>query len=174
MPLSIPTLRKTQLQRSVNLMLCHILFILHGFTTWTLTKRMERKLAGNIARMSWAVLYISWKQHLTKQQLYGHLPLFSKNTQTRRASHAGHSWRSKDNFLRDILLLIPTHSWAKVGRQARTYLQQLFTDTGCSMEDLSKTMDKWPERVREIHAGGPSWWSYLHIKLLCTNKLINN
>ena len=44
-----------------------------------------------------------------------------------------------------------------VGRPARTYLQQLCTDTGCSLEDLLETMDDRDgerERVRKIRASG--------------------
>ena len=41
------------------------------------------------------------------------------------------------------------------GRQARTYIQHLFADTGCSIEDLPEAMDDregWRERVRDIRA----------------------
>ena len=51
--------------------------LLYGCTTWTLTKRMEKKLDGNYTRMLWSILNKSWRQHPTKQQLYGHLPLFA-------------------------------------------------------------------------------------------------
>ena len=49
----------------------------------------------------------------------------------------------------------PSHGRAKVGRIARTYIQQLCADTGCNLEDLPETMDNregWRERVREIRA----------------------
>ena len=45
-----------------------------GFTTWTLTKRVEKKLDGNYTRLLRAILNKSWRQNPTKQQLYGHLP----------------------------------------------------------------------------------------------------
>ena len=45
---------------------------LYGCTTWTLTKRQEKKLDGNYTRMLRAILNKSWKQHPTKHQLYGH------------------------------------------------------------------------------------------------------
>ena len=48
--------------------------LLYGCTTWTLTKRMEKKLDSNYTRMFRAILNKSWRQHPTKQQLYGHLP----------------------------------------------------------------------------------------------------
>ena len=47
--------------------------LLYGCTTWTLTKRLERKLDGNYTRMLRAVLNKSWRQHPRRHQLYGHL-----------------------------------------------------------------------------------------------------
>ena len=52
--------------------------LLYGCTTWTLTKRLEKKLDGNYARMLRAILNKSWRQHPTKHQLYGHLPPLRK------------------------------------------------------------------------------------------------
>ena len=101
--------------------------LLYGCTTWTLTKRMEKKLDSNYTRMLQAILNKSWLQHPTKQQLYGHLPLIAKTIKIRRIRHAGHCWRSKD-----ALLWTPSHGRAKVGRPARTSIQQLCVDTGCS------------------------------------------
>ena len=48
--------------------------LLYGCTTWTLTKRLEKKLDGNYTRMLWAILNKSWQQHPSKHQLYGHPP----------------------------------------------------------------------------------------------------
>ena len=48
--------------------------LLYGCTTWTLTKRLEKKLDGNYTRMLRAILNKSWQQHPTRHQLYGHLP----------------------------------------------------------------------------------------------------
>ena len=64
--------------------------LLCGCTTWMLTKRMMKKLGGNYIRMLRAILNKSWRQHLTKQQLYGHLPSIIKTIQVRRTRHAGH------------------------------------------------------------------------------------
>ena len=52
--------------------------LLHGYTTWTLTKRLEKKLEGNYTRMLRAILNKSWRQHPTRHQLYGHLPPITK------------------------------------------------------------------------------------------------
>ena len=76
--------------------------LLYGCTTWTLTKRLERKLDGNYTRMLRAVLNKSWRQHPTRHQLYGHLPPITKTIQFRRTRHAGHCWRSKDELISDV------------------------------------------------------------------------
>ena len=135
--------------------------LLYGCTTWTLTKRLEKKLDGNYTRMLRAILNKSWQQHPTRHQLYGHLPPITKTIQVRRTRHAGHCWRSRDELIRDVLLWIPTHGRAKAGRPARTYIQQLCEDTGCCPEDLPRAMndrEEWRERVRYIRAASTIWW----------------
>ena len=72
--------------------------LLYGCTTWTLTKRLEKKLDGNYTRMLWAILNKSWQQHSTRHQLYSHLPPIMKTIQVRRTRHAGHCWRSRDEL----------------------------------------------------------------------------
>ena len=114
--------------------------LLYGCTTWTLTKRLEKKLDGNY----------------TRHQLYGHLPPITKTIQVIRTRHAGHCWRSRDELISDVLLWTPTHGRAKAGRPARTYIQQL-------CEDLPRVMnnrEEWRERVRDIRATSAtwSWW----------------
>ena len=74
--------------------------LLYGCTTWTLTKRLEKKLDGNCARMLRAILNKSRRQHPTRHQLYGHLPPITKTIQVRRTRLAGHSWRSRDQLIR--------------------------------------------------------------------------
>ena len=144
--------------------------LLYGCTTWTLTKRLEKKLDGNYTRMLRAILNKSWQQHPTRHQLYGHLPPITKTIQVRRTRHAGHCWRSRDELIRDVLLWIPTHGRAKAGRPARTYIQQLCEDTGCCPEDLPRAMndrEEWRERVRDIRAAGTIWWWWWPIKNDC-------
>ena len=114
-----------------------------------------------------ATLNKSWRQHLTKHQLYGHLPPITKTIKVRRTRHAGHCWRIKDELISDVLRWTPTYGRAKAGRPARTYIQQLCEDTGCNPEDLPKVMndrEKWRERVRDIRAGSTTWWWwwYMH------------
>ena len=135
--------------------------LLYGCTTWTLTKRLEKKLDGNYTRMLRAILNKSWRQHPTRHQLYGHLPPITKTIQLRRTRHAGHCWRSRDELIRDVLLWTPTHGRAKAGRPARTYIHQLCEDTECCPEDLPRAMndrEEWRKRVRDIRATSVTWW----------------
>ena len=94
------------------------------------------------------------------------------------SKRCGHSSRSMSKLISEVLLLAPSHRWARVGRLARTYLQQFFTDTGCSMEDLPRAMDdrdEWWERVREICASGTPWWWWMRLHtvsiLLCNIRI---
>ena len=138
-----------------------ISILLYGCTIWTLTKRLEKKLDCNYTWMLRAILNKFWRQHPTKNQLYGHLSPITKTIQVRRTRHAGHCWRSRNELISDVLLWTPSYSQGKVGRPARTYIQQLCEDTGCSPEDLPEAMsdrEKWRARVRDIRASGTTWW----------------
>ena len=146
--------------------------LLYGCTT---TKWLEKKLDGNYTRMLWAILNRSWRQHPTKHQLYGHLPPIMKTIKVRWTRHAGHCWRSRDELISDVLLWTPSHGWAKVGQPARMYIQQLCEDTGCSPEDLPGAMNgrkEWQERVRDIHAGGMTWWWRLMLNWIVLNRTV--
>ena len=136
--------------------------LLYGCTTWTLPKRLEKKLDSNYTRMLRAILNKSWRQHPTRHQLYGQLPPITKTIQVRRSRHAGHCWRSRDELISDVLLWTSSHGRAKAERPAWTYIQQLCEDTGYSPEDLLEAMDDregWRERVRDILTDGTTrWW----------------
>ena len=119
--------------------------LLYGCTTWAVTKWLEKKLDSNYTRMLQAILNKTWRKHPTKHQLYGHLPPITKTIQARRTRHCQ---RSRDEIIGDVLLWTPTYGRATAGWPARTYIQQLCEDIGCSPEDLPETMndrEKWRE-----------------------------
>ena len=108
-----------------------------------------------------AILNKSWRQHPTKQQLYGHLPPITKIIKVRRTRHAGHCWRSREKLISDVLLWTSSHGRTKAGRLVRIYIQQLCVDTGCSSEDLPEAMNDrewWRERLRDIRGDGMTRW----------------
>ena len=123
--------------------------LLYGCTTWTLTKRLEKKLDGNYTRMLQAILNKSWRQHPTRHQLYGHLLPITKTIQFRRTRHAGHCWRSRDELISDVLLLSPTYGRAKAGRPARTYSSYMRI-RDVALKTCQRQWMKWRERVREV------------------------
>ena len=112
--------------------------LLHGCTTWTLTKRPEKKLDGNYTRMLRAILNKSGRQHPIKQQLYGHLPPITKTIQIKRTRHAGLCWRSRDELISYILLRTTTYDQTKAGRLARTYSSYV--------------------RIRDVALKTSQWW----------------
>ena len=63
--------------------------LLYGCTTWTLIKRLEKKLDGNYTRMLRTILNKSWRQHPKKHQLYGHLPPITKTIEPGTQDTAG-------------------------------------------------------------------------------------
>ena len=143
----------------------------HRLQMTIITKRLEKKLDGNFTRMLRAILNKSWRQHPTRNQLYGHLPPSTKTIQAWRTRYAGHCRRNKDELISDVLLWTPAYGQAKAGRPARIYIQQLCEDTGCGPEDLPEARndrEKWQERVRDIRASGTTWWWWL---LLFTRKI---
>ena len=104
----------------------------------------------------------SWWPQIRKQQRYGHLPPITKTIKIRRTRHAGHSWRSRDELISDVLLWTPLHARAKAGQLARIYIQQLCADTGCCPEDLQDAMDdgRCGERGSDICADSVTLWWY--------------
>ena len=97
--------------------------LLYECSTWTLTKRPEKKLDSNYTRMLREILNKSWRQHLTKHQLYGHLPPITKTIKVRRTRHARHCWRSKDVLISNVLLWTPP-IWPS---KSRTTSSNLYT-----------------------------------------------
>ena len=143
--------------------------LLYGCTTWELTKHLEKKLDDNYTRILRAIVTKYWRQHPTKQQLYGYLPPITKTIQVRRTRHAGHCWGSRDELISDIILWTPSHWRANAGRPARILIQQICADTKCSPEDLPEVMDEREEcreRVRDMSADGLNlWYWWKEVKL---------
>ena len=121
-------------------------------TTWRLTKCREKKLDSDYTWMLWAIWKKSWNNIPQKNSYmatnFPSLKPFKSDEQDVR-----HCWRSKG-----------------IGCPARTYLQELCTDKGCSLEDLLNAMDnsdEWQGRVREMHACGTAWgWIILQSVLV--------
>ena len=148
--------------------------LLYGCTTWTLSKRLEKKLDSNYTRMLRAILNRSWQQHPTRRQLYGHLPPITKTIQARRTRLAGHCRRNKDEIVSDVLLWTPAYGQSKAVRPARKFIQQLSDDTGCNPEDLPKAMndrETWRERESQ---GYPCYPHVMMMMMMIYLSIIHN
>ena len=134
--------------------------LLHGGTTWMLTKRLEKKLDGNYTRMLRAILNKSWRQLPTRHQLYGHQPPIAKTIHARRTRHAGHCWRIKDELIRDVVLWTPAYGQAKQDDQLEhTYSSYVrIRDVSLKTCQSRWTIGRSSERVRGICASGTTWW----------------
>ena len=113
---------------------------------------MKKKLDNNYTRMLRAILKKSWRQHPSKQQLYGLLWPITKTLHVRWTRHAGYYRSSKDELISDALLQTLSHGRAKARWPARTYIQQLSADTGCSPKTCRKqwTIEKGVEKESRI------------------------
>ena len=102
--------------------------LLYGSETWTMKKELLDRLDGTYTRLLMCVKNISWKNHPTKEQIYGELPPISTTVARRRAIFAGHCYRCKDQAISDILLWrLPQSSR---GTRPHTYPDTISRDTG--------------------------------------------
>ena len=118
-----------------------------GCTTRSLTKRLEKKPYGNHTSMLRAILNKHRKQHTTKQ-LDVYLPPISQAIQIRQEGHAGRCWRNKDELISNVHQWTPIHRHTTVGWPAKSYIHQLFADTGCRLENIPKPITE-REMVRD-------------------------
>ena len=90
-------------------------------------------LHSNYTKSLRLVLNESWKQHPTKQHLYGHQPSITKTIKVRRIRHLGYCWKSKDKHISDIYMWTPSYGLAKAGRPDWTLAQQLWANSRYSL-----------------------------------------
>ena len=130
-----------------------------SYTTWTLTKLLEKKLDENYRMMLYAVLNKSWKQLSYKTAV--------SKSHPRKLRHAGHYWRSRNELISNVLLLTLMYAHTSIGQPAKTEIHQLCVDAGCSLKDLLSMRadkDRWWERAKEIHVIGIPWWWWFQFK----------
>ena len=69
--------------------------------------------AGNLA-----ILNKSWRQHPTKQQLYGYLLPITKTIKIRQTRHVAYCWIYRDEIISDVLLWTLSHGQTQAGHPA--------------------------------------------------------
>ena len=122
--------------------------LLYAWTIWTLIKCMEKKLHRNYTLMLHAVLSKSCKQHPTKKAAVQPLTSHLKNELGKMSRHVRHCQRNKDELISNVLVWTLTHGCATVGLPAKTYLYQLYVNTGYGLVNLTGVIE-YMGRYRE-------------------------
>ena len=99
--------------------------ILYGSNTWTLTKKLEQQLDGTCTRMLRKALNVSWRQHMTNEELYKNLQNVSKKIAERRLRLAGHCLRHPEEIASHLVLWQTTFGNTSRGRKATTFINTL-------------------------------------------------
>ena len=131
--------------------------LLYNSETWTLTKQMVKSLDGVYTRMLRMALNISWKQHLTNEQLYGRLPKVSSKIAARRLKLAGHLMRHPEEMASSLVLWQPSIGTTNRGRKPVDYIDLLKRDTGLdNIAELQTAMydrQVWRDFVNAARSG---------------------
>ena len=70
----------------------------------------------------------------------------------------GHGRRSKDELISEVLVGTPTNSGASVCWASMTCMIQLCAVSACCLEDMSRAMDGWSERIMGLWTICTTWW----------------
>ena len=65
-----------------------------------------------------------------------HLPSIAHTIKEKRIRHAEHNWRSKNDFISDVLQWTSTHGHTSVNRPTNIYVYYLNMANGCRLENL--------------------------------------
>ena len=83
--------------------------LMYGSETWTMTKKMEKRLDGTYTRLLMRAKNLSWRTHPTKKQIYGNTPSISSLLQARRVQFAGHCLRAEKEVISSLILWAPKY-----------------------------------------------------------------
>ena len=131
--------------------------LMYGCETWTLTETLTQRLDGCYTRMLRMVQNISWKQHITNNDLYGKLPKLSTKIRQRRLRLASHCIRHPEEIASELVLWEPTRGKASRGRRAVTFTDTLLKDTELQttreLKTVMKDRDHWRGFVGSVRVG---------------------
>ena len=111
---------------------------LYGCESWTMTKSLAKKVDGTYTRMLRRVKNVSWRAHMSNEQLYGPIPKLSATIKRRRLTLAGHVSRHKEPA--GSLIFWAPEEPRRRGRPNTTLLDVLKSDTGLNNDELRAAM----------------------------------
>ena len=125
--------------------------LLYGSETWTLSRKLEKRLDGTYTRLLRRAQNLSWKSHPSISQIYNKLPRVSSLVKYRRVQFAGHCFRADAEVISSLLLWRP--SYGKSRRRKLSFPDVISRDTGFSTEDLRTAMrdrNVWSDIVQSM------------------------
>ena len=127
--------------------------LLYGSETWTLSRKLEKRLDGTYTRLLMRAQNLSWKRHPTISEIYNQLPRVSCLVKSRRVQFAGHCYRADGEVISSLLLWRPDYG-QKRGRSL-SFPDVISRDTGIRTEDLGTVMEDrnlWSSYVQSVIA----------------------
>ena len=124
--------------------------LLYGSETWTISRKLEKRLDGTYTNLLRRVKNLSWKSHPSLAEIYGDLDRLSCVLRQRRLEYAGHCERADKEVISSLLLWKPS---GKVYSRKLTYVDTLIRDTGVPLENLNQAMvdcEVWKRISRDI------------------------
>ena len=118
--------------------------LLYGSETWTLSRKLEKRLDGTYTRLLMRAQNISWGRHASVSDIYGNLLHVSALVRSRRVQFAGHCFRAKSETISSLLLWKSSSDKAR-GRKL-SFPEVISRDTSIRTEDLGTAMldkDVW-------------------------------
>ena len=96
--------------------------LLYGSNAWTLTKKLKQQLDGTYTRMLQKALHVSWKQHMTNEELIKICKMSARRLQRE-------DWdlpdTASDILTSHLVLWQPTIGSTSRGRKATTFVNTL-------------------------------------------------
>ena len=114
--------------------------LLYGSEGWTLTERLEARLDGCYTRLLMMVQNLNWRDHPTREVIYGDLPKLSEIVRGRRLNFAAHCARRLEEPVSGLVFWTPTQGTRAQGRPRLTYPVLLTQDAGIDQNELLKLM----------------------------------
>ena len=133
---------KSSVSREVKLRFLNasvISILLYGSETWTVTKRLKKRIDGCYTRLLRKALNIRWQAHVTNATLYQDLPKLSRTVQKRRLRFAGHCVRATNQPVSNLIFWTPQGGRTNRGQPQKTYSKTLMEDTALQDQTQIKT-----------------------------------
>ena len=99
--------------------------LLYGCESWTVTEKLEKMLNGYYTQLLRCTLNISWKDHVTNEELYDNIPKISQKIQKWRLNLVGHCYRYKEEAVAQLILWRPKHGKKSQGQAAQDFVGTL-------------------------------------------------